>query len=492
MKVERDSVLFSPFWSAIFCGVVWIAQITLPRPWRIGILLVASFGAYAIVMAPHLVVSMCGVIVVSYYIGLRLHGTSGHAKRTLLSLGIGLIVVMLSVVKYVPVVLGHIRAGFDWSTVGVSYFSLCGISYLADVYLGVSMPEPRLSRYALYIAFFPKLAQGPIERAGDLLPQFDRPCRFCYSDARAGMLRFSWGLFKKLVVADRLGVFVAAVFGDVRVSSDGGLVLGVFLYAFQIYMDFSAYTDMARGAARVLSIQLTENFRAPYASQSVSEFWRRWHISFSQWLQDYVFRPLQLSWRDAGRAGYIGAALLTFLICGLWHGMSWNFVVWGALHGSYVAVGVSTRRWRDRIAKIVHLDGTRLQVLWRCVATFCLVDIAWVFFRTASMTDALYVISRLPRGLLDLGLAAVRALARAGVTGTGLKAFLPESQVYNLENLAIATLGLGAALLVQAVATRADLLSRRAVVRWVAYLSLILAIGFLGVRGSRPFIYFGF
>ena len=189
------------------------------------------------------------------------------------------------------------------SSVGVSYFTFQAIAYLADVYLETQEPEPHLGRHALSLAFFPKLLQGPIERAARLLPQLRAPYAFDYAVVRSGLVLFAFGWFKKAVLADRLALYADTVFGNVQGFSGLPVLLGVYAYALQIYFDFAGYTDMARGIARLFGIQLMENFNRPYAARSIPEFWRRWHISFSSWILDYLFKPMNLAWRNLGRLG---------------------------------------------------------------------------------------------------------------------------------------------------------------------------------------------
>src|SRR6266567_2200529 len=280
-------------------------------------------------------------------------------------------------------------------TIGVSYYAFQAISYLIDIYLEVQEPERHFGYFALYMAFFPKLLQGPIERAGDLLPQLRQPYEFDYDTMRSGMLTFAWGLFKKVVVADRLALFVNTVYGDVHAYPGLPLILATYFYAFQLYFDFSGYTDMALGTARMFNIRLTQNFNSPYLATSVADFWRRWHISFSRWILDYIFKPLQMRWRDWRTFGTALALVITFLVSGIWHGASWGLVAWGLLHGIYLAASVYYRPVQKKIHRALGLEKTRLLTMWQTVVTFNLVCLAWIFFRANSLSDALYVVQNL-------------------------------------------------------------------------------------------------
>ena len=279
--------------------------------------------------------------------------------------------------------------------IGVSYFVFQAISYLIDVYWRLQEPERHPGIFALYLSFFPKLLQGPIERAGDLLPQLRVPFRFDPDNFRVGLFTFAWGLFKKAVIADRLALYVNSAYGDLPGHAGLPLLIATYLYALQIYYDFSGYTDMALGSARMFNIRLTQNFRTPYLAVSVADFWRRWHISFSRWILDYLFRPLQMHWRNLRQAGTVAALIVTFLLSGLWHGASWCFVIWGGLHGLYLASSVAYKPLKKKFSKRFNLGKSRWYGLWQIVVTFHLVCLAWIFFRSPTVGDAWYVLTHL-------------------------------------------------------------------------------------------------
>jgi alginate O-acetyltransferase complex protein AlgI len=279
-------------------------------------------------------------------------------------------------------------------SIGVSYFSIQAISYLADVYLEIQEPESHIGYHALALVFFPKLLQGPIERAADLLPQLKKPYQFDYNAIRSGILLFVWGLFKKVVIADRLAHYADQVFNHVDSYTGLPLIIGTYAYAFQLYFDFSGYTHMARGTARLFGIELTENFNSPYLATSIADFWRRWHISFSRWILDYIFKPLQMSWRGWGKAGSALALLITFLISGLWHGLNYGYVVWGLLHGSYLATSIFYRPYQKRLHRWLGLSKSRWLRPWQVFVTFNMTSFAWIFFRCGAC-DGSHVVSRL-------------------------------------------------------------------------------------------------
>jgi alginate O-acetyltransferase complex protein AlgI len=373
------------------------------------VLLAASFAFYAALKVPYLLAVLVLVTVTTYAFGIWLsQAQSERAKRSVLWGGILANVLILVVMKYLPFLSLNLMGAASWLSspvqirlvptlvsIGVSYFIFQAMSYLFDIYLEIESPERHLGFFALYLAFFPKLLQGPIERAGDLLPQLKKCYRFDYDNARFGMLLFAWGLFKKTVLADRLGLQVDPVYDDVHAFTGWPLLFATYSYALQIYLDFSGYTDMALGSARLFNINLTQNFNAPYLAVSVADFWRRWHVSFSRWILDYIFKPLQMRWRDGRRWGTACALLVAFLVSGLWHGASWKFIVWGGLHGLYLASSVFYQPYQKKLHKALGVEKIWYLKCWRIFVTFNLVSLAWVFFRSNNCSDAFYLLTHL-------------------------------------------------------------------------------------------------
>lgn len=281
--------------------------------------------------------------------------------------------------------------------VGISFYIFQIVSYLVDVYRRDTEVEKHAGIFALYIAFFPKLLAGPIERAGRFIPQLHENSRFDAERFTNGLKLVCWGLFKKMVIADRLAVFVNIVFADPQAHTGVSLVLAVIFYSFQIYCDFSGYTDIAIGLAQLFGLNLSDNFNRPYIATSVADFWRRWHISLSSWLRDYLYIPLGGS-RVRVPRHYLNY-LIVFLICGIWHGANWTFAAWGLIHGLYLIGGRATINLRARGTAVIGLNKMPhfhrgLQIL----ITFTLVSLAWIFFRADTLSDAYYVISHLHTG----------------------------------------------------------------------------------------------
>lgn len=275
--------------------------------------------------------------------------------------------------------------------VGISFYTFQSMSYTIDVYQGKMKPTHSLLNFALFVAYFPQLVAGPIERAVQLLPQIERPRSITPDQAESGLVLILIGLFKKMVIADVAASLIDPnIFISPNRFSGGEVLLAVYLFALQIYGDFSGYSDIARGSSRLLGIELMENFNQPYFSQTVSEFWRRWHISLSTWFRDYVYIPISnwLRLRWASRFGvYAVAVMLTMLLSGLWHGANWTYVLWGGLLGLYQVIsrplrGQATRFVEHRLWP-VRAAATTLRIL----LTFHLILIAWVLFRTPDIRD---------------------------------------------------------------------------------------------------------
>lgn len=470
----------------LFLPVVWLVHHFLGERFRWLFLLIASLIFYASLKVPYLLGVITLVTIATYGFGLWIHRAGQpEQKKRLLWGGIATNVLILVVMKYLPFLTENLNALlnlFDspikaphaqlFVAIGVSYYIFQAISYLSDIYLEIEEPEPHFGYFALYLAFFPKLLQGPIERARDLLPQLKHKYEFNYDNMRFGLLLFTWGLFKKVVLADRLGLYVDAVYDDVHSYQGLPLLLATYAYAFQIYFDFSGYTDMALGTARLFNIKLTDNFNSPYLATSIADFWRRWHITFSRWILDYIFKPLQMSWRNWKNWGTATALIVTFIISGIWHGASWGFIVWGLLHGTYMACSVFYRPWQKKLHKALKVERTRYLQTWQIFVTFNLVCLAWVFFRVSTPGDAVYVISNMFNGLHDV------------------KKLFYISSIYNL--MAIST----SFLIFVITSFCADKLRYKFInisyFRWSLYYALLLVVLFLGKFDKVGFMYFQF
>ncbi|HRI89041.1 MAG TPA: MBOAT family O-acyltransferase [Candidatus Hydrogenedentes bacterium] len=360
--------------------------------------------------------------------------------------------------------------------VGISFYTFQSISYTVDVYRGLTPPQRHLGKYALFVAFFPQLVAGPIERSWHLMPQFDTPHKLDLTRIRSGALLMLVGFFKKLVIADRLALYVDAVYNNPADYEGWPLIVETYFFAFQIYCDFSGYSDIAVGGARILGFDLMRNFKRPYFATSIVDFWHRWHISLSTWMRDYLYIPL-----GGNRATPRRVAMnlfIVFVLSGLWHGANWTFVVWGALHGGYICIAryFEARRTPDPSPNAGSGPSTAATFL-KVVVTFHLVLFAWIFFRADTLTNAYLII--------------IRALE--GLGASPLAIFDPIPVVEFWTGLFCVGLLLGLQYLEERGRPLEGRLNDSArPLRWAVYCVLLLCVLFFGKFTSQQFIYFQF
>jgi alginate O-acetyltransferase complex protein AlgI len=271
--------------------------------------------------------------------------------------------------------------------VGISFYTFQSLSYTIDVYRDLQKPTSNFIDFALFVSYFPQLVAGPIERAASLLPQILNKRRVNIDMVRSGLLLILIGLFKKIAIADTAAVEVEKIFIDPSQFSSWGLWKGLYLFSIQIYCDFSGYSNIARGVSKLFGIEIMENFQTPYLSKNITEFWRRWHISLSQWLRDYVFLPLSIYFRNLRLKGIIISILLTFVLCGLWHGANWTFVAWGTLHGIYLAVHRYFTGKKIFNISFIKLPAWAVNIIL-IFFMFHLVTFTWIFFRAQNFGTA--------------------------------------------------------------------------------------------------------
>lgn len=360
--------------------------------------------------------------------------------------------------------------------IGISFYTFQTLSYAIDIYRGEIKPEKHLGIFAVYVSFFPQLVAGPIERAKNLLPQFFVKQHFDYQRVTDGLKLMLWGFFKKLVIADRLSIVVNAVYNNVGDYTGISLILATFFFAFQIYCDFSGYSDIAIGASQIMGIKLMDNFKRPYFSKSISEFWRRWHVSLSTWFKDYLYIPLGGN-RVSILRWYLNL-LIVFLVSGLWHGAAWTFVIWGGLHGIYLVCGIISQNIRKTIINYTQLDKfPKIHQLVKIGITFILVNLAWIFFRANSLLDAVYVLTHLFSGI-SLNFSRINL---GGIGWEGL--IIAFASIAFMEFVH---------LLQRHNKMRRFLSDKPVWLRWTIYLIIIFAIILFGVFESKEFIYFQF
>lgn len=274
--------------------------------------------------------------------------------------------------------------------VGISFYTFQTMSYTIDIYRKKLEPTHDIIAFSAFVAFFPQLVAGPIERATNLLPQFYKKRIFVYDKAVDGMRQILWGLFKKIVIADNCAEYVNMIFNDYEDYNGSTLVLGVLFFAFQVYGDFSGYSDIAIGTSKLFGFNLKQNFTTPYFSRNIMEFWKRWHISLTSWLTDYIFTPLAIGYRHWGSFGVVLSIFFTFLISGLWHGANWTFITWGAIHGLYFLITILFTRGKTPKG-VVAQDKMfpSITEIGQILLTFSMVCFSYIFFRAETLTHAM-------------------------------------------------------------------------------------------------------
>ena len=470
-------MLFNSLEFILFLIVVVPLYFGLAHRFRWSLLLLASYVFY-MSWRPEYILLIIASTVVDYFAGFRMSRLeSKRQRRPYLYLSLLTNLGLLFSFKYFNFFNESARALFEAFggrypigameivlPVGISFYTFQTLSYTIDVYNGKTQPEKHFGIFALFVSFFPQLVAGPIERSSHLLPQFRRKIDFDYDRVRSGLMLMAWGFYKKVVVADRLAIFVDQVFNNPQAYSGFQLILATLFFAYQIYCDFSGYSDIAIGVAKILGFDLMQNFNRPYYAKSISELWRRWHISLSSWFRDYVYIPLGgnrvVKWR-----WYYNLAI-TFLLSGLWHGANWTFILWGALHGAYL------------IGEII-LGKSRLPslpVFAKILVTFSLTSFAWIFFRANDMGDALYIVGR----LFDL-------------RGDQISLTMLGPDTYEFVLSIFFILLLEAVQFIQRTGPlRPRIVALPAPLRWTLYLGIVCVILFFGVTTTEKFIYFQF
>lgn len=395
-------MLFNSIPFLMFFVVVLIMYYASPQKLRWGILLAASYFFY-MSWQPVYVLLIFFTTAVSYWIGVKSESKDKRKRQRLLWLSVAVNLGVLFFFKYfnflnqtIKELLNYTSSisyefdGFDiLLPVGISFYTFQTLSYNLDVYYGMKKPEKHFGIYALYVSFFPQLVAGPIERSTHLMPQFHEEKKFSWENFNLGLKYMVWGFFKKVVIADRLSVYVNDVYNNYQEQSSISLALATFLFAFQLYCDFSAYSDIAKGTAKMLGFELMENFNHPFKSKNITEFWRRWHISLSTWLRDYLYTPLVFKHKKWGRKSVMYAILVTFVLCGLWHGARMTYVVFGFLQAGALIYELATiearKKWKATINQTLYNSVSM-------ILTFVFVLFSFIFFRADSLSQAMDVV----------------------------------------------------------------------------------------------------
>ena len=482
-------MLFNSFEFLTFYLIVVGVYFALADRHRWKLLLAASLWFY-MSWRPEYVVLLLVTTAINFGCGLAIERTEQPAARKRwLVLGIAASLSLLFTFKYLDFVSDSTEALLRAFTLdvdlpvfqlllplGISFYTFQAIGYTVDVYRRRVPAERHFGIFALYVSFFPQLVAGPIERSSNLLPQFRKTMRFDPADVATGLREILWGLVKKVVIADQISIVVDTVYEAPGDYASAYLIFATALFAVQIYCDFSGYSDMAIGTARIMGYRLMENFRRPYFSTTIGDFWRRWHISLMSWFRAYVY--LSLGGFRMSRTQAMRGIMVVFLLSGIWHGANWTFVVWGLVHGVASVLSAQTTEWRRRAARWTRLD--RLPVLhvgFQRLVVLTTVVLAFVFFRAQSLDEALAIFERIflwqpgeLRTLWLLGLGRVEmAMALLAVATLFLVEWAME------RDLEIARVGW----------------SRRPL-RWACYTAEVYAVIFLGAWGGVEFIYFQF
>lgn len=383
----------------LFLAITVFLNYSIPHRFRWVLLLIASYVFYASLSIQFILLLFISTAF-TYFTGIFIEKQeTKKQKKKAMIVGISVLLFFLGWFKYFNFVNESLRSlatfmGWDYSIpyqeivlpLAISFYTFQAVSYLVDIFYGKQKAERHYGYFSVYFAFFPQLVAGPIERAKKLIPQLKVEQRLNYENLVYGMKRIAWGFFKKTLIADRLAPIVASVY-DSPNPSGSEIVLATILFSIQLYADFSACSDIAIGSARMLGINLTENFKQPHFAVSISDFWSRWHITLSTWLRDYIFFPLCK--RKKKRSEIYFAIVITFLVSGIWHGAAWTFILWGLIHGFYRVFGDATKSYRESMASFIRLDRSPVLHRWLKIAiTFLLVCFSRVFFRSDTVAQA--------------------------------------------------------------------------------------------------------
>lgn len=398
---------FVSFNFLLFFPIVTAIYYIIPKKVRYIWLLFASYFFYMCWNAKYVLLILFSTVI-TYFCGLALSSCSNtRTRKILLSISMILNLSILFFFKYFDFAvesMAHVLSIFHITLhiptfdvllpVGISFYTFQALGYTFDVYRGTVRPERNFLRYALFVSFFPQLVAGPIERSKNLLKQLAEPARLDWYSFKEGILLMLWGFFLKIVIADRIADYVTIVYLGYNDFAGWYIVVATILFAFQVYCDFYGYSIIAMGAAKLLGIQLMENFHSPYLSLTVADFWRNWHISLTSWFRDYVYIPLGGS-RKGKLRKYLNI-MLVFLISGLWHGAKFSFIAWGGLNGLYQIIGNITAPIRKKVTSFLHIDTNTIgHKLLQGFLTFIMVDFSWIFFRANSFSEALVIVRQM-------------------------------------------------------------------------------------------------
>ena len=483
-------MLFNSLSFLIFFPVTVILYYVIPHRYRYLWLLFCSYFFYACQDQSAVVLLMVSTVITFAAGRLTYNAGTQKLKKLCVAAGFILNLFILMYFKYSGFLMSVFGEGERPNLMlpaGISFYTFQSLTYIADCYRGETEPENNILKYALFVSFFPCILSGPIERSKNILPQTDRVRKWDPVRAKEGLFLMLWGYFLKMVIVSRLEILTDLVYsgknpaGEAVAYTGVPMIIAMLSYSFLIYCDFAGYSFIATGAARILGYDVMRNFRQPYLAVSVSDFWRRWHISLSTWFRDYLYIPLGGSRRGTFRR-YLNI-MIVFALSGIWHGATLNFLIWGLLYGVYQVMGYVSRPLKDRALRMSGLDGHDSLRRVLCTAfTYILVSITWMFFRTPDVAEALDVIRRTFTGIQPA------QLTLGTVTSLGL----------GTVNLIIAVFAVMILIVVDIICEKRgcevfSLMDRTpAWIRWCSYYVLILMILFSCNLSTKEFLYQGF
>ena len=475
-------MLFNSLSFGIFFSIVFLLYWKMPHKFRRPLLLIASYYFY-MCWNPKYIILILFTTAVSYFSALILEKQERDSiRKSVLMIALTLCLGILFVFKYFNFASESIAKGLQMISlsvnpitleillpVGISFYTFQNLSYVIDVYKGRVQPEHNFGIYATFISFFPQLVAGPIERSENLLPQIKSEKTFDYESASYGLKLMAWGFFKKLAIADVVARYVDTAYSSLPTRTGFDFVVATFFFTIQIYCDFSGYSDIAIGTAKLLGVNLMTNFKSPYFSKSIKEFWDRWHISLSTWFKDYIYIPLggnRCSQLKTNRNLFV-----TFLTSGLWHGANWTYVFWGGIHGLALIIEKSMGK--------IQIGNSRLGRLIKWLFVFAFCNISWIFFRAESIQDAFYIIKTV---FTDAMHPSVFAHTTLGISKRDVMFIIVSISILSLYDF---------------VALKKDVImwisSKPAIIRWAVYLILIwLILLLMPPFGTSDFVYFQF
>lgn len=476
-------MLFNSISFFVFFPVVTILYFALPHKYRWMFLLGASCVFY-MAFIPWYILILAIIIGIDYWAGMRIEESQGRRRKTWLIASIvstSLVLIVFKYFNFFNTNMSAIADFFHWNysvgfmniilPIGLSFHTFQSLAYVIEVYRGNQKAEKHFGIYSLYVMFYPQLVAGPIERPQNLIHQFYEEHKFEYQRIVEGLRKMLWGFFKKMVIADNLAIYVNAAYGNPTDYSGLVMLTASFFFAVQIYCDFSGYSDIAIGSAKVMGFNLMENFKNPYFSTSIAEFWRRWHISLSTWFRDYVYIPL--GGNRLSRLYWYRNIMIAFVLSGFWHGANWTYVIWGAIHGIYLLASDNIGKLLQKNSYFASVWLIPLKRLW----IFLLVLVAWVFFRANTLADARFILIN----------------SWSNLSLTGWLQPIAYDRAYFAFMLALVVVLFTAEIIDYKSGSIVNVIGRqKRIIRYLVYFVLVMSVMNLGVTREAPFIYFQF